>query len=72
MYEDGLPVDHRHSRTGVTFLMCACARGRVAVAEQVVLSGADVDARANNNWTARDFALCHQQQDIVKIIDDYK
>ena len=73
MYADGLPLlDHRHSRTGVTFLMCAAARGRIPVTEQLLLSGADVTARANHNWTARDFALCHEQSDVVKILDDYK
>ncbi len=62
----------QHSKTGVTALMTAAGQGHVTVIEQLLVAGADVDLRATNNWTARDFAVCQNQQAVVELLESYK
>lgn len=51
-----VPIDLKHSKTGVTALMCAAGRGRCDLLEELLLNGANPFLKADNNWTALDFA----------------
>ena len=52
--------------------MTSAGRGQVAVMEQLLVAGVDVDVKAANNWTARDFAVCQNQQAAIELLDSYK
>ncbi len=62
----------QHARTGVTALITAAGQGQVGVIEQLLVAGADLDIRASNNWTARDFAVCQNQQAAIELLESYK
>ena len=52
--------------------MAAAGRDRIAVIEQLLESGADLDLRAKNNMTARDFALGQNLPTAVEILETFK
>lgn len=62
----------QHSQTGVTMLMTASARGCVSAVERMLAAGADVDVRAQNSWTAKDFATCQGHEEAAKVLEEYK
>jgi ankyrin repeat protein len=51
-------LDTRHPKTGVTPLMVAAARCRLATVMALLNLGADTSIRANKGKTALDWALC--------------
>ncbi|CAG2169701.1 unnamed protein product, partial [Oppiella nova] len=49
-------IDHKHSETGVTALVCASGHNKLQVVEALVCFGADVSVRTPNDMTAYDWA----------------
>lgn len=52
--------------------MAAAGRGNIDVLEQLLAAGADIQVRAVNTWTARDFALKMGQQAACEVLESYQ
>src|SRR5271155_1820794 len=53
---------------GDTPLHWASAKGHKDVAQLLLASGADVNARNNNGWTPLHYAVSHDRKDVVELL----
>ncbi|XP_077353134.1 3'-5' RNA helicase YTHDC2 isoform X2 [Festucalex cinctus] len=67
LYEN-VNVDYKHSETGATPLMVTAGRGLLTQMERLLHMGADVTLKANNGWTALDFARNLQEVDAFDLL----
>ena len=70
--ESSILIDYKHSGTGATVLMCAAVHGRIDIIEHLLAIGADPSLKADNGWTAHDFAICNENDIAAEIIISYK
>ncbi|XP_015222321.2 3'-5' RNA helicase YTHDC2 isoform X1 [Lepisosteus oculatus] len=68
---ENVSVDYRHSKTSVSPLMVAAARGFVSHVEQLLSMGASVELRASNGWTALDWAKRFDQTEAIEVLESY-
>ena len=67
-----IPNLSQHSQTRVTALMAAAGQGHLAAIEQLLSLGADIGLKANNGWTAKDFAIHTAKMPAVEILESYQ
>ena len=67
-----VPVDYRHSETGITALMAAAARGRMNDVERLLASGADPNLMARNQLSAVDLARRGNHMDVAELLEVQK
>ena len=52
--------------------MAAAGQGHLAAIEQLLSLGADIGLKANNGWTAKDFAIHTAKMPAVEILESYQ
>ncbi|XP_039247577.2 3'-5' RNA helicase YTHDC2-like [Styela clava] len=65
---ENVPVDYRHSETGVTVLMASAMQGAFEECGKLISFGADATLKAANGWTAADMALQLGHQDLGEVL----
>lgn len=68
---ENVSVDYQHSTTSVTPLMVAAGRGCLNTTEQLLNLGANLNLRADNEWTALDWARNMNQTECAELIEAY-
>ncbi|XP_034254470.1 3'-5' RNA helicase YTHDC2-like [Thrips palmi] len=68
---ENVPVDYQHSGTGACPLMLAAGRGQLEMTEQFLYLGANLNVKANNGWTALDWAVNCNKTATAELIQNY-